>query len=76
MKKNIDSGNLHCPICRDYLKPKIKEIEQVGPYIKRYKCMNCGLTFRHDRTPPAVFGNPYRTFIKGLKSIAPLIERR
>ena len=30
---------------------KIRFLENLGPYITRFKCGICGLTFRYDRTP-------------------------
>ena len=55
-KKEREGSELVCPMWDLHVKngkyrPRIKHIANLGPYIKRYRCLDCGLTFRHDRTP-------------------------
>lgn len=42
-------GALQCPICGPKDR-KIRFVEDLGPYMRRYRCMKCGLYFRHDRS--------------------------
>ena len=55
-RKERENTELVCPLWDMHKKngkyrPRIKYLESLGPFIKRYKCMDCGLTCRHDRTP-------------------------
>jgi len=69
-KKNAESpGTLQCPICGPGT--RIRYVEDVGPYVKRYRCKKCNLTFRHDRTRYSPVYHPYKSFKKGLKKVKP-----
>lgn len=73
-----ESDAMQCPFEGDTVTNhpqtyRIRKIEDVGPYVTRYRCGACGLTWRHDRTPHGQFGgkgvvgNPYHSFKRGLK---------
>jgi len=46
-------------------KPKITLKENLGPFIRVYKCRRCGGEWRYDVARQ--FNNPYQSFKKGLK---------
>ena len=68
-KKQPESGSsLYCPICNPGtslkgVKPtRIRLVEKIGPYITRYRCMKCGLYFKHQRDPHMI--HPYQHYKK------------
>ena len=64
MNKGAYQGRLTCPTCRS---GAIRYVENVGPYMKRYRCRKCGLPFLYDMGPSAAMSgnlnrrerNPY-----------------
>jgi len=67
------SGTAICPTC---FGSKVKLLDRVGPYVRRYQCKSCHMIYREDLTPVGHYGdqdiktrevgNPYASF-KNLK---------
>ena len=78
-KKNVAafSGAMHCPYCSRHVDPKatpigfestrtkIRTLENVGPFIRRYQCGLCGGIWRYDIMHQQL--QPYSSFKRGLK---------
>ena len=70
-------GNMHCPYCSKHVDPNTTPIgfetdkdkivlkENLGPFIKVYKCKQCGGEWRYDVARQK--SNPYSSFKRGLK---------
>lgn len=70
-------GDMHCPFCSKHVDPttspigfesnkaKIREIGNIGPFMREYKCMHCGGEWRYDIQKRQV--HPYSSFKRGLK---------
>lgn len=41
-------GSLSCPVCHSQA---IRFVENLGPYLIRYRCRKCGLPFQYDTGP-------------------------
>ena len=50
INKTAYQGSLSCPTCRS---KAIRYVENLGPYIARYRCRKCGLPFQYDAGPSA-----------------------
>ncbi len=57
MNKAAYRGNLNCPAC---FGTSVRYIENLGPYMQRWRCRKCGLAFRYDIS--ARFNHPYASF--------------
>ena len=58
INKAAYQGTLSCPTCRSNA---IRYVENLGPYIARYRCRKCGLPFQYDAAPSAFMsGNKNR----------------
>ena len=70
-------GNMHCPLCSKHVDPTTSPIgfesdkdkivlkENLGPFIRVYKCMHCGGEWRYDIAKQQT--HPYSSFKRGLK---------
>lgn len=70
-------GDMCCPFCNTQADPtstpigfetdriKIRLKERLGPFIRVYKCMNCGGEWRYDVAKR--MSHPYNSFKRGLK---------
>jgi hypothetical protein len=71
------SSEMHCPFCSRHVDPtasrigfetektRIKCLENVGPFVRRYQCGKCGGIWRYDIATQTI--NPYSSFKRGLK---------
>lgn len=79
LNKGRFQGNMNCPHCSRAADPtttpigfeqdkvKIKLLENLGPYMRVYKCKLCGGVFRYDIR--AEGRHPYDSFKRGLKKM-------
>jgi len=77
INKAAFGGSMHCPYCSKHADPtatpigfesdksKIKLLDTVGPFIRRYQCMKCHGIWRYDIHRQTV--HPYSSFKRGLK---------
>ena len=75
--KGAFQGEMTCPLCSRQSDPtstpigfesdeqKIILKEQLGPFIRVYKCLHCGGEWRYDVNPRQT--DPYSSFTRGLK---------
>lgn len=71
------SGAMHCPFCARQVDPtttpigfestktKIELVENIGPFIRVYRCKTCNGKFRYDINQQTM--HPYSSFKRGLK---------
>ena len=72
------SGEMHCPFCSRHVDPtttpigfenektKLRLLESVGPFIRRYICKLCGGIWRYDINSKQL--SPYSSFKRGLRN--------
>lgn len=77
INKAAFSGSMHCPFCSRHVDPsttsigfetdktKIKFLDNVGPFIRRYQCGTCHGIWRYDINTKQI--SPYSSFKRGLK---------
>lgn len=77
LNRGAFSGALHCPLCSKHVdstttaigfesdKPKLEFVENIGPFIRVYRCRHCNGRFRYDIARDAK--HPYSSFKRGLK---------
>ena len=78
MSRGAFHGEMNCPFCSANADPtttpigfenkgksKFRFVENVGPFIRVYKCKKCNGQFRYDVTNGT--SSPYDSFKKGLK---------
>jgi hypothetical protein len=77
INKGAFQGEMHCPFCSRYVDPsttpigfestksRIKLLEMIGPFIRRYRCSLCGGIWRYDVNGQQL--SPYSSFGRGLK---------
>ena len=82
-KKGLSQGRFHgemyCPFCSIHVdptttpigfesdKPRLKQGDDLGPFMREYICKDCGGRFRYDIRQQ--FLHPYNSFKRGLKHI-------
>lgn len=76
LNKGAFAGEMHCPFCSTHVDPtttpigfesnktKLRLLESIGPFIRRYKCGLCGGIWRYDVNLQQL--SPYSSFKKGL----------
>jgi transposase-like protein len=68
--KGAYQGKLTCPVCQSQA---IRYVENLGPYMIRYRCRKCGLPFQYDIGPSAnmsgEIGRPERHPYAHLKKV-------
>ena len=81
MNSHAFSGDLRCPFCdfevdsdsglrfpKENKKSRgIEFVENIGPYMRRYRCKTCNGKFRYDYALNPT-SDPYASFKRGLKS--------
>ena len=79
LSKGRFQGKMNCPYCSRQADPttnpigfeqdkvKLKIVDNLGPFIRLYKCMLCGGEFRYDIR--AEGRHPYDSFKRGLKNV-------
>ena len=78
MNRAAFQGNMNCPYCSIEVdpqttpigfessgKPKLRFVENAGPFTRVYRCKKCGGKFRYDITSGS--STPYDSFTRGLK---------
>ena len=77
LSKGRFRGKMNCPFCSKHADPtttpigfetdktKIKLWDNIGPFMREYRCMSCGGRFRYDIREEN--RHPYDSFKRGLK---------
>lgn len=72
------AGEMHCPFCSVHVDPsttpigfeqnktKLKLLDCIGPFVRRYVCKLCGGIWRYDINTHQL--HPYSSFKRGLRN--------